>query len=140
MKTILTLLAFALTLAACTPFDAPTPRLAGSQWVLKGMPGWEMAKAAQVPTLVFQSETQVGGRAGCNVWGGTYEHRGTRLRFTATMMTEMACEYGMEIEQLFIDVLGRTRGVSVVDDTLILSDESGGELARFFRASTAVPP
>jgi heat shock protein HslJ len=141
MKAILTLLALTVTLAACTPNDAPAgPSLAGTRWVLKAMPGWESAKAAQVPTLVFQSETQVGGRAGCNIWGGTYEHKGAKIRFSAMMMTEMACEYGMDVEQLYINALERTRAIGVDGDTLTLSDEMGGELARFFRASTAVPP
>lgn len=141
MRTILILLAIAIALAACTPGNAPVgPSLAGTQWVLQAMPGWEMGKVAQVPTLVFQSETKVGGRAGCNSWGGAYEHRGAKIRFSEMMMTEMACEYGMDVEQLYVRALEKTRGINVTGNTLVLSDENGGELARFFRASPSVPP
>jgi putative lipoprotein len=140
MKALLTLFAFAVTLAACAPDVPAAPPLAGTQWVLKAMPGWESAKAAQVPTLFFQSETQVGGRTGCNTWGGTYERQGTKIRFSAMMMTEMACQYGMDVEQLYMTALERTRAISVNGDTLVLSDEAGADLARFFRASLAPPP
>lgn len=140
MKATLTLLAFAITLAACTPSVPAAPSLAGTQWVLKAMPGWELAKAAQVPTLVFQSETQAGGRTGCNIWGGKYERQGAKIRFSAMMMTEMACQYGMDIEQLFVNALEQTRAIRVEGDILVLLDEAGAELARFFRASLAPPP
>lgn len=140
MKSILTLLAFAVTLAACAPNELAAPSLAGTQWVLKAMPGWEMAKAAQIPTLVFRSETEAGGRTGCNTWGGTYERQGAKIRFSALMMTEMACQYGMDVEQLYMNALEQTRAISVNGDTLVLSNEAGTELARFFCASLTPPP
>ena len=106
MRTIPILLAIAIALAACTPGNAPVgPSLAGTQWVLQAMPGWEMGKVAQVPTLVFQSETRGGGRSGCNSWDGAYEHRGAKIRFSEMMMTEMACENGMDVEQLYVRAL-----------------------------------
>ena len=141
MKAIPTLLALAIALAACTPnMTAAGPLLTGTQWVLKAMPGWDMAKAPQVPTLFFQSATQAGGRSGCNTWGGAYVYKGGNLRFSEMRVTAMACAYGMDVERLYLDALEHARGVTVVDGTLILVSEGGAELARFFPASTAVPP
>jgi heat shock protein HslJ len=141
MKTILTILSLVLLLTACAANDAPAPvGLAGTQWVLKAMPGWEMAKAPQVPTLSFQSDTSVGGRSGCNSWGGGYEIKGNTIRFGHMRVTMMACAYGMDAEQRYLQMIEQTRAFAVNGDTLILSDEHGTEHARFFRASTATPP
>ncbi|NOT39738.1 MAG: META domain-containing protein [Alphaproteobacteria bacterium] len=140
MKPLLTLLA-ALILASCTAGNAPAaPPLAGSQWVLKAMSGWEMGKAPQVPTLNFQSDTQVGGRGGCNSWGGSYELKGTSVRFGQMRSTLMACAYGMDVETRFHEMLREVRTLTVAGDTLTLGGDGGGELATFFRASAAVPP
>jgi heat shock protein HslJ len=134
-------LLLALVLTACTAGNAPaSPTLAGSEWVLKSMPGWEMQQAPQIPTLHFQSDAQVGGRSGCNTWGGGYELKGTSIRFGQMRSTLMACAYGMDVETRFHDLLKRARTLSVDGDTLTLADETGTTLATFFRASKAVPP
>ena len=139
--TRLAFFALALALVACTAGDTPgTPSLVGSNWILKSMPGWQMQQAAQIPMIEFRSATEAGGRAGCNIWGGTYELKGNRIRFSATYMTEMACQYGMDVEQRFIDMLAQARTLTVEGETLTLADETNTELARFFRASKAVPP
>lgn len=138
--TRLATLLLALFLAACSAGDAPTSSsLAGSTWILKSMPGWQMQQAPQIPMLEFRSASEVGGRAGCNTWGGTVELKGNRVTFNAMYMTEMACEYGMDVEQRYIDTLGRARTLTVTGDTLTLADEAGAEIATFFRASKAVP-
>lgn len=136
-----TLFLLAIFLTACTVGNAPaSPSLAGTQWVLKTMPGWEMAKAPQIPTMHFQSDTQVGGRGGCNSWGGSYELNGTSVRFGQMRSTMMACSYGMDVERQFHDMLRQARTLTVAGNTLTLGGEDGHELATFFRASTAVPP
>jgi heat shock protein HslJ len=131
--------AIALTLAACN--NAPAgPPLTGTQWWLNTMPGYELGKAPQVPTIHFRTSTEAGGRAGCNTWGGTYKQSAGTIRFDPVYATEMACEYGMETEQLFLAALGKARRVNLSGETLTLADEAGAELASFTRASTAVPP
>lgn len=131
----------ALTLAACAAENTPaSPQLVGTSWILKSMPGWQMQQAPQLPMLEFRSATEAGGRAGCNIWGGTYELKANRIRFGAAYMTEMACPYGMDVEQRYIDMLARARTLAVAGDTLTLADEANAEIATFFRASKAVPP
>ena len=140
MRTILTALAMIVSLTACAAGDVPSaPSLAGTEWVLKAMPGWVMAKAPQIPTLHFQSDGQVGGRGGCNSWGGSYELKGTSVRFGQMRTTLMACAYGMDVEGRFHEMLRQARTLTVNGDTLTLGN-GDGELATFFRASTAVPP
>lgn len=131
---------FAILLAGCSAGDTPaSPSLVGSTWILKAMPGWEMQQAPQIPMLEFRSASEVGGRAGCNTWGGTVELKGNRVSFSAVYMTEMACQFGMDVEQRYVEMLGRARTLTVAGDTLTLTDEAGAEIARFFRASKAVP-
>lgn len=139
---IRTFLALAITFAfaACAPGSVAGPKLAGTQWWLKEMPGWEMSKAPQLPTLFFHSDTQVGGRSGCNTWGGSYELNGDRLRFSEMRATLMACAYGMDVERQFHKMLEQVRRVRIEGETLILANDAGADLARFTRASTAVPP
>lgn len=139
--TRLTTLLLALTLAACAAEDAPASQtLVGTSWILKSMPGWQMQQAPQLPMLEFRTPTEAGGRAGCNIWGGNYELKANRIRFSATYMTEMACAYGMDVEQRYLDMLSRARTLAVSGDTLTLTDETNAEIASFFRASKAVPP
>lgn len=139
IRIILTL-AVTFAFAACAPSGAAGPKLSGTQWWLKEMPGWEMATAPQVPTLVFHSDKQAGGRSGCNTWGGGYELKGDRLRFGEMRATLMACAYGMEVERLYLNMLEQVRRVRIEGETLTLANDAGADLARFTRASTAVPP
>ena len=140
MPRLLTLF-LTLVLAACTAAETPAaPSLVGSTWILKSMPGWEMQQAPQLPMLEFRSGTEAGGRAGCNTWGGTYELKGNRIKFNAMYMTEMACQYGMDVEQRYLDMLTRARMLTVAGETLTLADEANTTIATFFRASKAVPP
>ncbi|MBP6010909.1 MAG: META domain-containing protein [Alphaproteobacteria bacterium] len=141
MRAALIILSFAVALASCTANEPVGHHpLAGTQWVLKAMAGWDSATAPQVPTIFFQSETSVGGRSGCNSWGGGYELKGTQIRFSRMRSTLMACAYGMEFERLYVDMIEKTHTIRLNGDVLILADESGTERAQFFRASTAVPP
>jgi heat shock protein HslJ len=137
MKQLLILLA-ALTIAACS--GATVSPLTGTEWWLQSMPGWGTERAPQIPTIHFRSASEAGGRAGCNTWGGNYKLSGDTIRFDPVYATEMACEYGMNAEQLFLGALAKTRRFKLEGTTLTFSDEAGTELARFTRASTAVPP
>jgi putative lipoprotein len=140
MPRFITLLA-AFLLAACSADIAPAgSQLANTEWVLKSMPGWEMQQAPQIPTLHFQSGTQVGGRSGCNTWGGSYELKGDKISFGQMRTTLMACAYGMDVETRFHAMLKRARTLAVAGETLTLGDDTGATIATFFRASRAVPP
>ena len=48
------------------------------------------------------------GHAGCNNFFGNFEARGDTLTFSALGSTMMACPEGMDTEQAFLDVLGKT--------------------------------
>jgi len=134
MKHSILLLAACLT--ACTASNAPAaPSLAGTAWTLKSLAGAPIGKVQRVPTIDFRSDADVGGYGGCNTWGGSYELKGSTIRFGQMRSTLMACESGMDVESRFHAVLKQARTVSVSGDTLVLGTESNAELARFSRAA-----
>ena len=135
MKVILTLF-LALVLAACTAADAPaSPSLVGTKWTLQSLAGVPLGDVRRAPTIHFQSDGQVGGHGGCNSWGGTYELKGSAIRFGQMRSTLMACEQGMDVESRFHAMLKQVRTVAVTGGSLVFKDAAGTELARFAPAA-----
>ncbi|HEU4760815.1 MAG TPA: META domain-containing protein [Gemmatimonadales bacterium] len=113
--------------------------LAGGEWSLVafgGEPG--PAGAGDRPaTLVFTPGTnRVGGFAGCNRAGGTYVIKGDSIRFSPMVLTRMACDKGMELEQRFVAMTDSARTWRRTADTLELMGESGTVIARLERHPT----
>lgn len=142
-----TLLATLLfTLAACAPPAgrlpiettpppwASAPELVGTEWVLVELNG-----AAPVPgshlTLAFEAD-QLGGYAGCNWYGSTYQDAapGTPLPEMGFSLTKRACLEPagvMEQEQAFLTALQSAVGRRVVNNRLEYHDTSGATVAAF---------
>ena len=114
------LLSFSLLLAACTGAATQTPTTPasttapegtsapsgasfdGTRWVLASMGknGEEIAPVAgSTITLEFASNGQVGGNAGCNTYGGSYETRANNITFLSLVSTLMACADNAVTEQ-----------------------------------------
>lgn len=113
--------------------------LAGSEWSLVAL-GGEPAPAGagdRPATLVFTPGTnRVGGFAGCNRAGGTYVIKGDSIRFSPMVLTRMACDNGMELEQRFVAMTDSTRTWRRTADTLELMGEAGTVIARLERRPT----
>src|SRR5687767_13306695 len=102
-----------LTLVACaqapgaspTPSPTPNPTTPPSGIAIAGLDGRQFlsthvtvggAPFALVPNtqirLSFSDGTNLGGSAGCNIFGGTYVLDGDRIVWTGGGMTEMGCD------------------------------------------------
>jgi len=83
-------------------------------------------------TATFDSiESQVGGSAGCNIYGGRYQITGSTLSISEIYFTEMACmspEGVMEQEQEFLTLLSRAQSFQADDTTLAISCSEGQQL------------
>jgi heat shock protein HslJ len=113
--------------------------LAGSEWSLVAL-GGEPAPAGagdRPATLVFTPGTnRVGGFAGCNRTGGSYVIKGDSIRFSPMILTRMACDQGMELEQRFVGMIDSARTWRRTADTLELMGEAGTVIARLERRPT----
>jgi len=104
------------------------PPLIGTEWAvmeLNGTPAG-VGNGDKPATLVFApDEHHASGFAGCNSAGGSFTHSGDELRFGPIMMTRMACQRGMELEQRYSAALSATRRYRIADGELqLLSDDS----------------
>lgn len=113
--------------------------LAGGEWslvALRGQPAPTGAKDRRA-TLIFTAGTdRVGGFAGCNSAGGTYVIRGDSIRFSPMVLTRMACDKGMELEQRVVAMVDSARTWRLTADTLELMDGTGTVIARLERRPT----
>src|SRR5262249_16925150 len=125
--------------AACVSPGPPPPSLASSNWMLDAIAGGDANATPRRPTLEFGVE-RANGSAGCNAWSAPYRQTGADLRFGGVLSTRIACSFGMEGEQAYIAALGRTRHFERGEQSLILRDENGRELMRFFKPSSVPPP
>lgn len=136
MKYIL-LLAFLLGLGittGCSASGASSASLEQTRWQLE-LPGTQPALKARPVTLAFQADNRVGGEAGCNGYGGTYNLNGDQLTFTDLVSTLMACAEPeiMEQEQQFLTSLGQSTGYKLEGNRLVILDANGVNLLSFVR-------
>ena len=117
--------------AAVSP--GATESLENTYWKLVELGGAPVTVVPQAePHLILNSLTgQVGGSGGCNRLSGGYELNGDRLRLDRIVTTMMACEEGMETEQMFLNELGRVSGWRIAGQQLELLDDAGEVVARF---------
>jgi len=124
------LLVTAIILSGCAA--AGTPTLDGTGWVMTNM-GGQAVLADTTVTLIFE-DGQLGGSDGCNLYGTTYETKGSSLAIDTSMMmsTLMGCpEPVMEQASAFTTLLARVESYRVKDGTLELLDGSDQVLATF---------
>lgn len=125
-------------LASCQSRPGPAA-LASGEWslvALGGQPAPTGAKDRRA-TLIFTAGTdRVGGFAGCNSAGGTYVIKGDSIRFSPMVLTRMACDKGMELEQRFVAMVDSARTWRRTADTLELMDGTGTVIARLERRPT----
>ena len=94
-------------------------------------------------TIVIQNSTQVSaifgkdgiitGSSGCNSYSGSFNQSGNNLTFNQIVVTRMACldQGTMEIETMFLKLLGRVNLVNGQERTLVMADVNNTTLLTF---------
>lgn len=95
MKSVLILIVLVLSIGLAGCGEETSLSLEDTTWVLEsyGEPGnTTVALEETEVTVLFESaKGEVGGSAGCNGYGGTYELDGNELKFLELMTTLMYC-------------------------------------------------
>lgn len=83
-------------------------------------------------TLNINKAGKLGGRSGCNVYGGSYSTEKGRLKISDIISTMMACdEPSMEFERGFHATLAAATKLKIVDGELTLTDRKTGNSLTF---------
>jgi heat shock protein HslJ len=121
------LLSMVLTACGGARGGAGTPDLNGTQWVLTSLNGSSPVEGTTI-TLNFEirdGESSVGGSAGCNSYGGSYEQDGESLSFGMLFSTMMACEQPiMDQETGYLGTLETITGFTLEGGQLQMWGES----------------
>lgn len=102
--------------------EAPLP-LEGPTWTLVELGGHPVSagRDGRLPYLQLATEDrQLRGYGGCDRLTGSYETKGTVLRFPSLAMTRMACPDTMQLEQAFVMTLEATDHFRIEGGTLEL--------------------
>ncbi|MEQ1921693.1 MAG: META domain-containing protein [Pyrinomonadaceae bacterium] len=85
-------------------------------------------------TLNISPDGKLGGKTGCNVYGGSYDVIRGKLKITDIISTMMACEEpSLQFERLFTGTLLGAREFTYKDGTLTITDKKTGNFVRFRR-------
>lgn len=109
-------------------------------WTLKTIKGEEAAgkfgKADAVPTLNFDiAENRVGGKSGCNGYGGSFSLNNDQLIIGQLISTQMACP-NLDAEHEYIKALSDTSIVALPSSDVLQISKNGSLLLEFNRAKT----
>jgi len=112
-----------------------SPPLTDTYWRFASLAGEAIAPEpeSRPPYLVLLAgeEPRFAATVGCNMKIGGYEQSGETLAFPMPASTMMACPEPLDgLERRLDKVLGATKGFRRAGYSLVLLDESGGELAR----------
>jgi heat shock protein HslJ len=115
-----------LVVAGCAT-STPAPRedeLLRTAWIVERID--DEATATPVPTITFDSQVRVSGRATCNQYAGTLQLGAGTLHVAEPVSTRMACESAlMTQERRFLTALQAVRKWRRDGDHLLLLDEAG---------------
>jgi copper homeostasis protein (lipoprotein) len=106
--------------------------ITGKYWKLVRLNGKQVEAGSREPFIRFTAkDSQVNGNSGCNSFNGKYElSEGNRIKFSPFAMTKMAC-MDSNVEEEFMQVIGKTTSYSMTSDELIFQDEYETTLAKF---------
>lgn len=106
--------------------------LEGNQWMLTEVAGRDVS--ADSAYIEFGKEPgQLGGKGGCNGFGGKYTAEGSQLKMENIFSTKMACDK-LDTENAFFNALENTSRFSISDQKLELY--AGDELLATLEASS----
>ncbi len=99
----------------------------------------DIIEGTEITATFYSSEGQVGGSAGCNIYGGRYQIGANMLSISDVYSTEMAClspEGVMIQEQEFLTILASAQSFQVDDTTLTIFCSGGQQL--YFTTATEI--
>lgn len=124
------------TITGCNlpPLNSPANSLAGTTWELERL-GIQPAVPERKVTLMFQTDNQVGGEAGCNSYGAKYSLSGDKITISEIASTMMACMEPeiMKQEQQFLTSLEQATNYKQEDNHLVLLNAAGVTILNFVR-------
>ncbi len=103
----------------------PDASLENSYWKLVSLAGepYRHEGAAREPHLKFLAgDKTVSGFGGCNAFTGNFEAEAGNLSMGPLAATQRACIQGMDVEDRFLEALGRVNRYEIQGDTLQLFD------------------
>jgi heat shock protein HslJ len=130
MNHVRALLVFIVAAGCAAPPPLSMERPSGA-WILERLAGAPNG-SLQKPTITFDGD-HVSGFAGCNrYFGQRATDPNVATYFSGVGATRMACVGpAMELEQVFLAGLDRTRDARVVNGLLVLFDADDHEIMRF---------
>ena len=116
-----------LVLAGCSQ-AASVNDLEGTSWTVTEMGGTPLVEGTSI-TAQF-ADGKIGGSAGCNSYGGTYEVTTEGVSISDLTSTMMACtDPGvMEQEQQFLDTIQNIQSFDVGSDKLTITSADGTQI------------
>lgn len=85
-------------------------------------------------TLNIHEDGKLGGRSGCNVYGGSYSVEDGKLKISDLISTMMACEEpSMQFEQTFFKTLEGAAKFDLANGRLTITDPKTANFIRFVR-------
>ena len=120
------LVATLLIAAGCASSPAVTreDELVHTRWIVERID--DVAAAEPAPTLTFDSDRRVSGRAGCNQYAGALQLGAGTLRVDEAVSTRMACDPAvMAQERRFLVALQAVTAFRREGDRLLFLDQAG---------------
>jgi heat shock protein HslJ len=116
---------------------SPAGTLAGTHWKLVSFGAAAPVVPGSSVTLDFGTDSQAGGTAGCNSYGGAYSVSGNSLSFKQLISTMMACADNnlMQQEQRYLKGLNGANQYTLAGDGLTISDAAGTSTLNFVQTA-----
>lgn len=116
------------------------PQQLDGTWRLKNINGQDavskFGKEDVVPTLIFNiAENKIGGKGGCNGYGGSFSLNNNQLIIGQLIKTQMAC-LNMEAESEYLKALSDTTTVALPSSDVLQISKNGGLVLEFSKAAT----
>ena len=137
----LTLASFLFLLYGCALFQAEDflpsdPSLQGVTWKLERLNvNGQLAPPPEgrTYTVVFHSEGQIGGKSGCNGYGGTYKVKsGKKMEIEINLSTYVLCPEDESLENLYQSLLRNTEKYEIDGGKLLLYPDGSQDPALIF--------
>lgn len=98
----------------------PTPKNGSEKvWTLIEING-EAVKTDKATISLDFEKNQVGGKGGCNGFGGTLEKNGDEIKISEIISTKMFCEDSSEVENKYLSTLVKVNKLQMRDGKLQL--------------------
>ncbi len=112
----------------------PLADLTNTYWKLTQLGGQAVViseEQSKEAYLQLQTDGKAKGFGGCNMFNGSYQHKGNDLSFGPLISTKKACMLGMDTETKFMQVLSKVHYFSIHKETLSVLDSKKQKIAEF---------